>query len=144
MNIGETAKASGVKAKMIRYYESIGLVTARGRTDGGYRIYGDNDVHVLRFIRHARHLGFSVEQIRHLLTLWQDRGRASSAVKAIASEHIRELDQRISELRAMRDTLVFLAEHCAGNARPDCPILDELCSPEFSQANDHARNHMFE
>lgn len=126
MNIGEAAKASGVSAKMIRYYESIELVRPRGRTEGGYRIYSDADVHTLRFVRQARHLGFSVEQIRHLLGLWQDRSRASSAVKAIASQHVRELDERIAELCAMRDTLVYLADHCAGDERPDCPILDEL------------------
>ncbi|MBU6488993.1 MAG: Cu(I)-responsive transcriptional regulator [Burkholderiales bacterium] len=126
MNIGEAAKASGVSAKMIRYYESIELMRSPGRTESGYRIYAQEDVYILRFIRHARHLGFSVEQIRQLLALWLDRERASSAVKAIALQHIDELDLRIAELCTMRDTLMHLAEHCAGDQRPDCPILDEL------------------
>jgi Cu(I)-responsive transcriptional regulator len=126
MNIGEASKASKVSAKMIRYYESIELMRAPGRTGSGYRIYAQEDVHILRFIRHARHLGFSVEQIRKLLALWLDRERASSAVKAIVSQHIEELDLRIAELRTMRDTLIHFGEYCAGDQRPDCPILDEL------------------
>ncbi|MBB4518624.1 Cu(I)-responsive transcriptional regulator [Paraburkholderia fungorum] len=134
MNIGQAAKASGVSAKMIRYYESIDLVQARGRTQGGYRVYVAEDVHTLRFIRQARTLGFSIEQIRRLLQLWQVRGRASADVKAVASERIRELEARIEELRAMRETLAYLAAHCSGNERPDCPILeglgDSLCSEQ--------------
>jgi Cu(I)-responsive transcriptional regulator len=126
MNIGQAAKASGVSAKMIRYYESIDLVHSRGRTEGGYRVYVAEDVHTLRFVRQARLLGFSIEQIRRLLQLWQDRGRASADVKAVASEHIRELEARIADLRAMRDTLARLAKHCSGDERPDCPILEGL------------------
>lgn len=135
MNIGQAAKASGVTAKMIRYYESIELIKAGKRTDAGYRIYGDNDVHTLRFIKRARSLGFSLEQISDLLSLWQDPARASADVKAIAQEHVAELEQRIRELTEMRDTLNELAHACSGDHRPDCPILhglaelsDEACS----------------
>lgn len=126
MNIGQAASASGVSAKMIRYYESIDLIQVAGRTEGGYRIYGTNDVHVLRFIHQARTLGFPVEQIRVLLALWQDQHRTSAEVKAIAAQHIAELDTRIAELVEMRDTLAHLARHCAGDQRPSCPILEEM------------------
>jgi MerR family transcriptional regulator, copper efflux regulator len=126
MNIGQAASASGVSAKMIRYYESIDLMRSHGRTDGGYRIYADNDIHILRFIRQARELGFPIETIRLLLALWQDRDRASAQVKALALQHIEELDARFEELRAMRDTLLYLAEHSARNNRPTCPIRDGL------------------
>ncbi len=129
MNIGEAARASGVTAKMIRYYESVGLLAPKARTDSGYRIYGPTEVHTLRFIRQARRLGFLVDDIRKLLALWQDRTRASSEVKAIALEHIAELELRIAELTEMRDTLAQLAHHCHGDERPDCPILDELSTP---------------
>jgi MerR family transcriptional regulator, copper efflux regulator len=126
MNIGEAASASGVSAKMIRYYESIDLIQVAGRTEGGYRIYGTDDVHVLRFIHQARTLGFPIEQIRLLLTLWKDQHRASAEVKAIAKQHIAELETRIAELVEMRDALAYLARHCAGDHRPACPILEEL------------------
>lgn len=126
MNIGQASSTSGVSAKMIRYYESIGLVQAVGRTDGGYRIYGRNDVRVLRFIHQARTLGFPIEQIRRLLALWQERDRASPEVKSIAAQHVAELDARIAELIEMRDALAFLARHCAGDQRPSCPILDAI------------------
>lgn len=126
MNIGQAARASGVTAKMIRYYESIGLIPAAARTDNGYRVYSDTDVHTLRFIRRARDLGFSMEQVGRLVRLWQDRNRASAEVKRIALEHVAELDQKIAELRAMRETLDHLARYCHGDQRPDCPILEDL------------------
>jgi Cu(I)-responsive transcriptional regulator len=126
MNIGEAARASGVTAKMIRYYESVGLLAPRGRSESGYRLYGSDEVHTLRFIRQARRLGFLVEDIRKLLGLWHDRSRASSEVKAIALEHVGELDRRIAELKEMRDVLAHLARHCNGDTRPECPILAEL------------------
>jgi MerR family copper efflux transcriptional regulator len=126
MNIGAAAKASGVSAKMIRYYESIALIPAGRRTDAGYRIYGDNDLHMLRFVKRARLLGFSLEQIRNLLSLWQNKERASGDVKTIAMGHVAELNQRIAELTEMRDTLQTLASCCHGDHRPDCPILQSL------------------
>jgi len=126
MNIGQAATASGVSAKMIRYYESISLMRETARTDSGYRIYGEKDLHTLRFIKRARNLGFSLEQIRDLLSLWQNSERASADVKAIALNHVGELNQRIRELTEMRDTLSTLASCCHGDDRPDCPILQTL------------------
>ncbi|TFW19160.1 Cu(I)-responsive transcriptional regulator [Duganella callida] len=126
MNIGQAAAASGVSAKMIRYYESIHLIPPGRRTDAGYRIYGENDLHNLRFIKRARLLGFSLEQIRGLLSLWQNKERASADVKTIALGHVAELNQRIAELTEMRDTLHTLASCCHGDHRPDCPILQSL------------------
>ncbi len=126
MNIGETAKASGVSAKMIRHYEAIGLIGAAQRTDAGYRVYGERDVQVLQFIHRGRALGFSLEQIRTLLALWQDKQRASKDVRAMAREHINELDRKIADMQAMRRTLETLATRCHGDERPDCPILDDL------------------
>jgi len=126
MNIGEAARASGVSAKMIRYYESIGLLGQVDRSPAGYRVYSGSDVHLLRFIRRARDLGFSVEGIARLVALWQDRERSSAEVKRIAYQHVGELERRIGELRAMAETLRHLAEHCHGDARPDCPILEDL------------------
>jgi len=128
MNIGEAARESGVTAKMIRYYESIDLLAPRGRTDAGYRVYGAPEIHTLRFIRQARHLGFSLDDIRKLLALWQDRTRPSAEVKAIALHHVADLERRIAQLSEMRDTLTHLADHCHGDTRPDCPILDGLAS----------------
>lgn len=126
MNIGQAADASGVSAKMIRYYESTGLIAAAGRTASGYRVYTANDVHTLKFIRRARDLGFSVEQIQELLALWRDRSRASADVKAVAQEHVDRLCQKVSELQAMIETLKDLAARCSDDARPDCPILRDL------------------
>jgi MerR family copper efflux transcriptional regulator len=126
MNIGQAAKSSGLSAKMIRYYESIGLLQAANRTDSGYRLYSTNDLHTLAFIKRSRDLGFSLEAVGKLLTLWQDRGRASADVKALAHKHIVELNQKIEELAGLRDTLQDLVEHCQGNDRPDCPILKDL------------------
>ena len=126
MNIGKAAAASGVSAKMIRYYESIGLLAAARRTDAGYRFYTDEDVHVLRFIRRARDLGFSLADIAELLALWRDQRRASADVKRIALEHVVALERKIAELQGMASTLRTLAAHCHGDARPDCPILTDL------------------
>jgi len=125
-NIGQAAKASGVSAKMIRHYESIGLLKAAQRTDAGYRVYNERDVQVLQFIHRARELGFSLEQIKTLLALWQDKQRASKDVRAMAKQHIAELDKKIADMQAMRRTLETLATKCHGDERPDCPILDDL------------------
>ncbi|WP_426107272.1 Cu(I)-responsive transcriptional regulator [Massilia sp. TSP1-1-2] len=126
MNIGDTAKASGVSAKMIRHYEAIGLIGAALRTSAGYRIYDARDVQVLQFIHRGRALGFSLDQIKTLLALWQDKQRASKDVRAMARQHIDELDRKIADLQAMRRTLETLATRCHGDGRPDCPILDDL------------------
>jgi len=126
MNIGDAARASGVSAKMIRHYESIGLIGAARRTDAGYRVYASQDVQVLHFIHRARALGFSLDQIRDLLALWQDKGRASSDVRALARAHIDELNRKMVE--AMRRTLEQLAASCHGDSRSDCPILDDLAA----------------
>ncbi|WP_313705785.1 Cu(I)-responsive transcriptional regulator [Massilia sp.] len=128
MNIGEAASASGVSAKMIRHYESIGLIGAARRTDAGYRVYAHQDVQVLQFIHRARMLGFSLDQIRELLALWQDKGRASADVRALARAHIAELNRKIAEMEAMRRTLERLAASCHGDSRSDCPILDDLAA----------------
>jgi MerR family transcriptional regulator, copper efflux regulator len=127
-NIGEAAEASGVSAKMIRHYESIGLIGAARRTEAGYRVYAERDVQVLQFIHRGRTLGFSLEQIGELLTLWQDKHRASADVRALAASHIKELDRKISELEAMRRTLEQLVRSCRGDKRSDCPILDDLAA----------------
>ena len=126
MNIGEAAAASGVTAKMIRHYEDRGLISRAGRAASGYRVYREDDVHVLRFVRRARDLGFSMDEIRELLGLWRNRRRASADVKGLVQRHVAGLDQRIAEMQAMRRALVGLAEHCHGDRRPDCPILDDL------------------
>lgn len=130
MNIGQASKASGVSNKMIRYYESIGLITAPLRTESGYRVYSDNDIHALRFISRARDLGFSIEQMGDLLALWRDRSRASADVKAIALDHVRILDEKAKAIQAMSDTLRNLAAHCHGDERPDCPILEGFAQAE--------------
>ncbi|MCD5994292.1 Cu(I)-responsive transcriptional regulator [Pseudomonas sp. CDFA 602] len=128
MNIGQAAKSSGLSAKMIRYYESTGLLRAAHRSDSGYRLYGPDDLHSLAFIKRSRDLGFSLEEVGKLLTLWQDRQRASADVKALARQHIVDLNQKIEELASLRDTLQELVEHCQGDDRPDCPILKDLAS----------------
>jgi MerR family copper efflux transcriptional regulator len=130
MNIGEAARASGVTAKMIRHYESVGLFPEASRTEAGYRQYGDRDVHMLRFIRHSRDLGFSIEQIRELLGLWQNRRRPSRQVKALAQAHIRELEEKAHDLLAMKATLEHLVRCCRGDDRPDCPIIDTLAQDD--------------
>jgi MerR family copper efflux transcriptional regulator len=126
MNIGEAGRLSGVSAKMIRHYEEIGLIAPTARTEAGYRTYREKDVHELRFIKRARNLGFSLNQIRVLLSLWQDRSRASADVKKIANAHVDELNVRILELTEMRDSLMSLADACRGDHRPDCPIIKGL------------------
>jgi MerR family copper efflux transcriptional regulator len=128
MNIGGAARASGVSAKMIRYYEQIGLIRAAERTDGNYRSFSERDVNDLRFIRRARSLGFSVEEITNLLSLWRDRERPSRDVKAIADRHVADLVARISEMQAMADSLKTLSDSCAGDDRSDCPILIDLAA----------------
>jgi len=126
VNIGQAAAHSGVSAKMVRHYESRGLLPAVARTDAGYRQYGDKEVHTLRFIRRARDLGFSMAEIAQLLKLWQNRRRASADVKRIALAHVADLERRMTEMEAMKRTLERLAACCHGDHRPDCPILDEL------------------
>ena len=126
MNIGEAARASGVSAKMIRHYEENGFIPKAARTVSGYRTYGETDVHVLRFIRRARDLGFSIKEIETLLGLWRNRRRASADVKRIALSHVNDLQRRIDEMQAMQRTLAHLARSCHGVARPECPILDDL------------------
>ncbi len=126
MNIGEAAARSGVSAKMVRHYESLGLLPKVKRTEGGYRQYSDNEVHTLLFVRRARDLGFSMQEIGELLKLWQNRRRASADVKRIALAHVADLERRMGEMEAMKRTLTRLADCCRGDERPDCPILDEL------------------
>lgn len=129
MNIGEASKISGVSTKMMRYYETIGLVSAPQRTEAGYRIYSASDVQTLGFISRARDLGFSVEQIAVLLELWRDRSRASVEVKDLALEHIRVLEEKARAVSAMSATLKHLADNCHGDMRPDCPIIEDLVGP---------------
>jgi Cu(I)-responsive transcriptional regulator len=125
-NIGAASRASGVSAKMIRHYEDIGLLPKVARSFGNYRVYSANDIHVLRFIRRARDLGFSIEEIRELLGLWRNKSRSSAAVKKIAGKHIADLRVKIAELESMVQTLEHLTRNCHGDHRPDCPILDDL------------------
>jgi Cu(I)-responsive transcriptional regulator len=126
MDIGRASTASGVSVKMIRHYEAVGLLPNVARTFANYRVYGPNDVHILRFIRRARDLGFSMDEIKELLGLWQNKSRSSAAVKKVAGRHIDELKRKLAELKAMVDTLEHLTHHCHGDERPDCPILDDL------------------
>ncbi|MCO5093302.1 Cu(I)-responsive transcriptional regulator [Bosea sp. (in: a-proteobacteria)] len=134
MNIGEAAARSGVSAKMIRYYESIGLIAAPARSAAQYRVYADEDVHALRFVRRSRDLGFSLEETRELLALWHDKSRASADVKSLAMAHVRELEEKAAELKAMADTLRHLATHCHGDQRPDCPILADFAAAPAARA----------
>lgn len=126
MNIGQAAQASGISSKMIRHYENIGLTTPSLRSDTGYRLFSEQDIHILKFIKSARSLGFSLEQIKHLLSLWQNKGRTSAEVKALAQTHINTLSTKIEELTRMRDELHTLAGRCQGDDRPDCPILSGI------------------
>ena len=128
VNIGSAAGLSGVSAKMVRHYESLGLLPRVARTDSGYRQYSEADVHTLRFIKRARDLGFSMAEIAELVALWQNRRRASANVKRIAQKHVDELAERIEAMQAMQRSLQQLLHHCHGDERPDCPILDDLAS----------------
>jgi len=126
MNIGKAAEAAGVSPRMVRHYEDIGLIAQPGRTPAGYRVYGDAEVHELRFVRRARDLGFTVPEISRLLGLWRNRRRSSADVKRLVGTHLADLEKRIAELEAMRQVLQDLARHCHGDARPECPILEDL------------------
>lgn len=126
MSIGEAASQSGVPPKTIRYYEEIGLIAPAERLENRYRAYDDNDVQTLRFIQRARSLGFSLKEVASLLSLYRDRRRASRDVKRLALAHVTELDRKIAEMKAIRDTIANLAERCHGDQRPECPILEEL------------------
>ncbi len=129
-SIGEAAAQAGVSVKMVRYYESIGLMPPASRTGGGYRLYAEREIHALVFIRRARALGFSIEEIGRLLALWRNRRRTSAEVKQLTARHIEALNKKIAELEAMRDALRHLARHCHGDERPDCPILEGLAHDE--------------
>ncbi len=126
VNIGAAARASGVSAKMVRHYEALGLLGEVARSEGGYRQYTPADIHTLRFIKRSRDLGFSMAEIAELVSLWHDHRRASADVKRIAQAHVQDLERRIAALQDMRRTLQELLRHCHGDARPDCPILDDL------------------
>jgi Cu(I)-responsive transcriptional regulator len=128
VSIGEAAQRSGVSARMVRHYEGLGLLPAVARTESGYRQYGEADIHTLRFIKRSRDLGFSMEEIAELVGLWNNRRRASSSVKRIAEKHLGELEQRIADMQSMRSTLAHLVHCCHGDARPECPILDDLAN----------------
>ena len=142
MNIGEAAKRSGVSAKMIRHYESVRLFPEAARTDSGYRQYTDKEVSTLRFIRQSRDLGFSIEQISELLGLWQNRRRPSRQVKALAQAHIKELEEKLKELQAMKATLEHLVHCCHGDDRPDCPIIETLADESAaSDTTSRGRSH---
>jgi len=130
MNIGSLAEQTGVSPKTIRYYESVNLLPPAVRQSNGYRTYSDNDVATVNFIHRARNLGFSIKQVAALLELLQDKNRASADVKALALSHIREIEERIGDLEALRRTLVDLTDHCHGDHRPDCLILDGLAGAE--------------
>lgn len=126
VTIGEAARLSGVSAKMVRHYESLGLLSKVARTDSGYRLHTEADVRTLQFIKRGRDLGFSMAEIAELVSLWNNRRRASASVKRIAQKHVDELHQRIEAMQAMQRTLSGLLDHCHGDERPDCPILDDL------------------
>ncbi len=128
MNIGTIAEMSGLPAKTIRYYESVGLIAEPARADNGYRQYGKPDLETLRFIHRARGLGFSVHDVADLLALWADKGRASADVKAMATRHIKDMERKIAELDTLRQTLLDLVDRCHGDDRPECPILDDLAA----------------
>ena len=126
LNIGEAARLSGISTRMVRHYESLGLLGEVHRTDSGYRQYSAADVHTLRFIKRSRDMGFSMEQVAELVDLWHNRRRTSASVKRIAQTHLDELEQRIAAMQAMQRTLAHLVHCCHGDQRPDCPILEDL------------------
>lgn len=126
MNIGEAAQESGVNSKMIRHYESIGIIPKACRSDSGYRVYSDPDIHILKFVKRARSLGFSMKEIKKLVSLWRNKSRASQDVKTMALNHIKLLEDKIGDLEAMTATLKTLARNCHGDHRPDCPILEDI------------------
>ena len=128
MNIGTVAKRTGVPARTIRYYESIGLMPPASRSENGYRAYTSRDMEALRFIQRARNLGFSIKDVADLLALWRDTSRASADVKSVAMRHIEQVERRIAELESIRRTLMDLTHRCHGDDRPDCPILDDLAA----------------
>lgn len=138
MKIGELAKTSGVNAKLIRHYESIGLIPKAARTGGGYRTYSDTDIQFLRFIKRARSLGFSMKEIKRLIGLWRNKARASREVKLLASQHLKNLEQKISEMKAMAKTLERLSLSCHGDHRPNCPIIEELGGPAAETSDSRA------
>ncbi len=141
MNIGQAARASGLSAKMIRHYEKAGLIPPASRSGAGYRLYGDGDVHTLRFVRHARDLGFSIPEIAQLVGLWHDRQRPSREVKALAQAHIQDLAQKAQDLLAMKAALEHLVRGCRGDERPECPILETLAAakPVLARSTDDRR-----
>ena len=126
MNIGEVSKLSNVNSKMIRRYEEMGIIPKAGRSLAGYRTYSEKDVHILKFVKRSRELGFSMKDIKQLVSLWRNKSRPSSQVKSIATKHVKELEQKLSKIQSMLKTLKNLTDHCHGDNRPDCPILDEL------------------
>ena len=126
MNIGEVAQLSEVNSKMIRRYEEQGIIPKAGRTISGYRQYNEKDVHVLRFVKRSRELGFSMKDVKQLVSLWRNKNRPSSQVKSIASKHIEELETKLLEIQSMLSTLKHLTNNCHGDQRPDCPILEGL------------------
>lgn len=142
MNIGKAAKASGVSAKMLRYYESIGLIPRAGRSSSGYRMYGDREVETLRFIRRARDFGLPMDRVKLLVGLWQDASRPSREVKKLALEQVAELEAKIDELAAMKDSLAELARRCRGDSRPDCPILRDLAASTANVPHARLRSRM--
>lgn len=126
VNVGTAARLAGLSSRMVRHYEALGLLGGIARSEGGYRRYGENDVHTLRFIQRSRRVGFGMEQIAELLNLWRDKGRSSAQVKRLAEQHAADLAQRIAAMQAMQHTLAGLIHACHGDQRPDCPILDTL------------------
>lgn len=131
MNIGEAAKVSGINAKLIRHYESVGIIPKATRSESGYRNYSEADVNILIFVKSARRLGFSMKEIKKLVSLWRNKSRSSSEVRNLALAHVQELEDRIAELDSMVKTLKHLAKKCHGNDRPECPILDELARSKY-------------